>query len=180
MRMDRPSAFASSIAKRRAFRLAFEPSIPTTMAWGSATADFSWCDMYASSCSTGWWDSRYRSIRDRGTHHRHVGPAHSNRDTPAPGSSRGQAAASRRIRNAVPCAHHALTVNGKETYMGIIAFLILGLIAGAIAKAILPGRQGGGWIGALICGVIGALVGGWIGGAVFGEGVDAFFSLSSW
>ena len=64
--------------------------------------------------------------------------------------------------------------------MGIIAFLILGLIAGAIAKAILPGRQGGGWIGALICGVIGAIVGGWIGGAVFGEGVDAFFSLSSW
>ena len=28
--------------------------------------------------------------------------------------------------------------------------------------------------------VIGAIVGGWIGGAVFGEGVDAFFSLSSW
>ena len=64
--------------------------------------------------------------------------------------------------------------------MGSIAFLVLGLIAGAIAKAILPGRQGGGWIGALICGVIGAIVGGWIGGAVFGEGVDAFFSLSSW
>ena len=38
----------------------------------------------------------------------------------------------------------------------IIAWIIIGLIAGAIAKAILPGRQGGGWLGALICGVIGA------------------------
>lgn len=64
--------------------------------------------------------------------------------------------------------------------MGILAFLILGLIAGAIAKAILPGRQGGGWLGALVCGVIGALLGGWIGSALFGEGVDTFFSLSSW
>ena len=47
--------------------------------------------------------------------------------------------------------------------MGFLAFLLLGLIAGAIAKAILPGRQGGGWLGALICGVIGALLGGWLG-----------------
>lgn len=62
--------------------------------------------------------------------------------------------------------------------MGIIAFLILGLIAGAIAKAILPGRQGGGWLGALICGVIGAIVGGWIGSAMFGTGVTEF-SISS-
>lgn len=64
--------------------------------------------------------------------------------------------------------------------MGILAFLLLGLIAGAIAKAILPGRQGGGWIGALICGALGAVLGGWIGGAVFGEGIDSFWSLSSW
>lgn len=64
--------------------------------------------------------------------------------------------------------------------MGILAFLLLGLIAGAIAKAILPGRQGGGWIGALICGALGAVLGGWIGGAVFGTGVTEFWSLSSW
>lgn len=64
--------------------------------------------------------------------------------------------------------------------MGIIGWIVLGLIAGAIAKAILPGRQGGGWLGALVCGVIGALLGGWIGSALFGEGVDKFFSLSSW
>lgn len=64
--------------------------------------------------------------------------------------------------------------------MGFLAFLLLGLIAGAIAKAILPGRQGGGWLGSLICGVIGAMLGGWIGTALFGTGVDKFFSLSSW
>ena len=62
----------------------------------------------------------------------------------------------------------------------IIAWIIIGLIAGAIARAILPGRQGGGWLGALVCGVIGALLGGWIGSALFGGGVDKFFSLSSW
>ncbi len=52
--------------------------------------------------------------------------------------------------------------------MGFIAYLILGLIAGAIAKAILPGRQGGGWIATLVLGVIGAVVGGWLGGLIFG------------
>ncbi|MGP5380799.1 GlsB/YeaQ/YmgE family stress response membrane protein [Glutamicibacter arilaitensis] len=64
--------------------------------------------------------------------------------------------------------------------MGFIGWIVLGLIAGAIAKAILPGRQGGGWIATLVLGVVGALLGGWIGCALFGEGVDEFFSISSW
>jgi uncharacterized membrane protein YeaQ/YmgE (transglycosylase-associated protein family) len=64
--------------------------------------------------------------------------------------------------------------------MGFIAYLILGLIAGAIAKAILPGKQGGGFIATLILGVIGAIVGGWLGGMIFGVEMDKFFSLSSW
>ncbi|HCM95454.1 GlsB/YeaQ/YmgE family stress response membrane protein [Glutamicibacter arilaitensis] len=64
--------------------------------------------------------------------------------------------------------------------MGFIGWIVLGLIAGAIAKAILPGRQGGGWIATLVLGVVGALLGGWIGSALFGEGVDEFFSISSW
>lgn len=34
--------------------------------------------------------------------------------------------------------------------MGIIAWIVLGLIAGAIAKAIMPGEQGGGWFLSLI------------------------------
>ncbi|MGO2809746.1 MAG: GlsB/YeaQ/YmgE family stress response membrane protein [Glutamicibacter arilaitensis] len=64
--------------------------------------------------------------------------------------------------------------------MGFFGWIVLGLIAGAIAKAILPGRQGGGWIATLVLGVVGALLGGWIGSAIFGEGVDEFFSISSW
>lgn len=64
--------------------------------------------------------------------------------------------------------------------MGFLAFLILGLIAGAIAKAILPGKQGGGWIVTLILGVLGAMLGGWIGSMLFGKGVEGFFDLGSW
>lgn len=44
--------------------------------------------------------------------------------------------------------------------MNILAWIVLGLIAGAIAKAIYPGRQGGGLLGTLILGIIGAFVGG--------------------
>lgn len=64
--------------------------------------------------------------------------------------------------------------------MNFLAFLLLGLIAGAIAKAILPGKQGGGWFVTLILGVIGAMVGGWIGSALFNAKVDAFWDLGSW
>ncbi len=64
--------------------------------------------------------------------------------------------------------------------MGFIAFLILGLIAGAIAKAILPGRQGGGWLITLLLGVIGAFVGGWLGSLLFNVPLNDFFSISTW
>jgi len=64
--------------------------------------------------------------------------------------------------------------------MGFFAFLILGLIAGAIAKAILPGRQGGGWIVTLILGVVGAFLGGWLGGLLFNAPLQDFFSLQTW
>ncbi len=47
--------------------------------------------------------------------------------------------------------------------MNIIAWLVLGLIAGAIAKAIYPGHQGGGILGTLLLGIIGAFVGGSLG-----------------
>jgi uncharacterized membrane protein YeaQ/YmgE (transglycosylase-associated protein family) len=45
--------------------------------------------------------------------------------------------------------------------MNIIAWIVLGLLAGAIAKAIDPGaRGGGGWLGTILLGIIGSLVGG--------------------
>ncbi|MBA2749701.1 MAG: GlsB/YeaQ/YmgE family stress response membrane protein, partial [Tatlockia sp.] len=47
---------------------------------------------------------------------------------------------------------------------GILAWVVLGLIAGAIAKAIYPGHQGGGLLATMILGILGAVVGGWLGG----------------
>lgn len=47
--------------------------------------------------------------------------------------------------------------------MGIIAWIVLGLIAGAIAKAVYPGNQGGGIFATMGLGIVGALVGGWLG-----------------
>lgn len=44
--------------------------------------------------------------------------------------------------------------------MNLIAWIILGLIAGAIAKAIYPGDQGGGILGTMILGIVGAFIGG--------------------
>ncbi|MCU1545093.1 MAG: GlsB/YeaQ/YmgE family stress response rane protein [Homoserinimonas sp.] len=64
--------------------------------------------------------------------------------------------------------------------MGIIGWIILGLIAGAIAKAILPGRQGGGWLMTLLLGVVGALIGGWLGSAIFNVGLEDFWSIQTW
>ncbi|BAY07061.1 GlsB/YeaQ/YmgE family stress response membrane protein [Calothrix sp. NIES-2098] len=44
--------------------------------------------------------------------------------------------------------------------MNIIAWVILGLLAGAIAKAIYPGYQGGGILSTIVLGIIGAIIGG--------------------
>ncbi|HET7725117.1 MAG TPA: GlsB/YeaQ/YmgE family stress response membrane protein [Propionibacteriaceae bacterium] len=64
--------------------------------------------------------------------------------------------------------------------MGILGWIVLGLIAGAIAKAILPGRQGGGWIVTLLLGVVGALLGGFLGGLIFGVNLGGFFDIRTW
>ena len=65
--------------------------------------------------------------------------------------------------------------------MGILAFLLLGVIAGAIAKALMPGNDGGGVLMTMILGVIGAFVGGFLAMALFdAHPLDGFFELSSW
>ena len=65
--------------------------------------------------------------------------------------------------------------------MGIIAFIILGLIAGLIAKAIMPGDDPGGLIVTTIIGVIGAILGGFLAQALFNaDPMDEFFDISSW
>ncbi|MGQ7113416.1 GlsB/YeaQ/YmgE family stress response membrane protein, partial [Escherichia sp. TWPC-MK] len=66
--------------------------------------------------------------------------------------------------------------------MGIIAWIIFGLIAGIIAKLIMPGRDGGGFFLTCILGIVGAVVGGWlatmfgIGGSISGFNLHSFLA----
>jgi uncharacterized membrane protein YeaQ/YmgE (transglycosylase-associated protein family) len=46
--------------------------------------------------------------------------------------------------------------------MGILAMIIIGLIAGAIAKLIMPGRDPGGIIVTILLGIAGSLLGGFL------------------
>lgn len=65
--------------------------------------------------------------------------------------------------------------------MGIIAWIILGLVAGAIAKALVPGRDPQGLIVTTLIGVAGALLGGFLATQLFNvDGVQGFFNLSTW
>lgn len=60
----------------------------------------------------------------------------------------------------------------------IIAYIIIGFLGGAIAKAIMPGKQGGGfWMTALL-GIIGAFVGGFLGGLLLDKNYANIFSIS--
>jgi uncharacterized membrane protein YeaQ/YmgE (transglycosylase-associated protein family) len=54
--------------------------------------------------------------------------------------------------------------------MGILVWLVFGLVAGALAKFIMPGKQGGGIILTTALGIVGALVGGFIGTHLLGFG----------
>ena len=65
--------------------------------------------------------------------------------------------------------------------MGIIGWIILGLLAGVIAKALLPGDDPGGFIVTAIIGVVGAMLGGLIARALgLGDPIDEFFDISTW
>jgi uncharacterized membrane protein YeaQ/YmgE (transglycosylase-associated protein family) len=52
--------------------------------------------------------------------------------------------------------------------VGILGWIVLGLLAGAIAKAIMPGNDPGGFIITMLLGIVGAILGGFIGSALFG------------
>ena len=65
--------------------------------------------------------------------------------------------------------------------MGIIGWIILGLLAGMIAKAIMPGGDRGGFILTTLIGIGGALLGGFLATALgFGDPIDEFFDISTW
>lgn len=64
--------------------------------------------------------------------------------------------------------------------MGIIAWVILGLLAGLIARAVLPGDDSIGVIATVLIGIAGAVVGGFIAELLGFEGLGTFFELRTW
>ncbi|MEA2267405.1 MAG: hypothetical protein QOC64_15 [Solirubrobacteraceae bacterium] len=64
--------------------------------------------------------------------------------------------------------------------MGILGWLVLGLLAGLIAKAIMPGDDPGGLIVTTLLGIAGAIVGGFIASAVGIGDIDEFFDIGTW
>src|SRR5689334_4988745 len=65
--------------------------------------------------------------------------------------------------------------------MGIIAWIVLGLIAGVIAKSLLGGRAQHGIIVTILIGIAGALLGGWAASKFFHiQASGGFFDLSTW
>ena len=62
--------------------------------------------------------------------------------------------------------------------MSILAWIVLGLIAGGVASLIVPGRTPGGVVGAILIGIVGAIVGGWL-ATLFGVGTVDGLDLAS-
>ena len=65
--------------------------------------------------------------------------------------------------------------------MGIIAWIVLGLVAGLLANMLIPGRRSQGLILTCVIGIVGALAGGWVATRVFHvHTLNGFFNLSTW
>jgi uncharacterized membrane protein YeaQ/YmgE (transglycosylase-associated protein family) len=50
--------------------------------------------------------------------------------------------------------------------MGILSWILFGLVVGVIAKLLTPGRDPGGFIVTTLIGIVGALIGGFVGRAM--------------
>jgi uncharacterized membrane protein YeaQ/YmgE (transglycosylase-associated protein family) len=69
---------------------------------------------------------------------------------------------------------------GREEAMGILSWILFGLVVGIIAKLLMPGRDPGGFIVTILLGVAGALLGGFVGRAMgfYGESEGAGWIMS--
>ncbi|AKF79911.1 GlsB/YeaQ/YmgE family stress response membrane protein [Myxococcus fulvus] len=54
--------------------------------------------------------------------------------------------------------------------MGIIAFLVIGLLAGLLARALMPGNQSMGLVATTLLGIVGSFVGGFVGSLFRSDG----------
>jgi uncharacterized membrane protein YeaQ/YmgE (transglycosylase-associated protein family) len=64
--------------------------------------------------------------------------------------------------------------------MGIIAWIVLGLLAGTLARAIVPGRSGLGCLTTTAVGILGALIGGAIASAADVGELGSFYDAGTW
>jgi uncharacterized membrane protein YeaQ/YmgE (transglycosylase-associated protein family) len=65
--------------------------------------------------------------------------------------------------------------------MGIIAWIVLGIIVGFIAERVVSGRESHGVIVTCLIGVAGALLGGWLATKLFHiHSLQGFFNISTW
>ena len=64
--------------------------------------------------------------------------------------------------------------------MGILSWILFGLVVGVIAKLLMPGRDPGGFIVTILLGIAGALIGGFVGRAMgfYGENESAGWIMS--
>jgi uncharacterized membrane protein YeaQ/YmgE (transglycosylase-associated protein family) len=70
---------------------------------------------------------------------------------------------------------HWIEVGQEEAVVSIIAWILMGLLAGVLATMIMPGDDPGGLIVTILIGIAGAMVGGFIAtGLGIGQGVDDF------
>ncbi|MFE2164268.1 GlsB/YeaQ/YmgE family stress response membrane protein [Streptomyces sp. NPDC059447] len=65
--------------------------------------------------------------------------------------------------------------------MGIVSWIVLGLLAGGIAKFLLPGRDPSGLIVTTLIGVAGSFIGGWLSAKFLDKPIQTeFFDLTTW
>jgi uncharacterized membrane protein YeaQ/YmgE (transglycosylase-associated protein family) len=62
----------------------------------------------------------------------------------------------------------------KKMEIGIISWIVVGLIAGILGKLIMPGRDPGGFLLTIVIGMVGAIVGGLLVNLLGGVGVTGF------
>jgi uncharacterized membrane protein YeaQ/YmgE (transglycosylase-associated protein family) len=69
---------------------------------------------------------------------------------------------------------------GKEDAMGVIGWIVFGLLVGIVARFLMPGRDPGGFVITAIIGIVGALLGGYLGRAIgwYREGEAAGFVMA--
>jgi uncharacterized membrane protein YeaQ/YmgE (transglycosylase-associated protein family) len=66
----------------------------------------------------------------------------------------------------------------KEVTMGVLSWILMGLVVGILAKIIMPGKDPGGFIITICLGIAGAFVGGYL-GSLLGFGAVTGFNLHS-